>query len=118
MHSVIERALRLPLRSITLNHAQSRSITLCMHRPPSALCQRDDATIDQMQTATLDDMATLGLVYTPRDHSSVYYATPLAQHLLSGAAAGAVAAPSAPGTPTASAGFIVLETNYRLYACP
>ena len=97
----------------------------------------DDKSLDGGQRATLEDMARFGLAYRPVDDKNSYYATPLAQHLLSGAnAAGSFGA----GASTASAavaeadptavraasdiatqsaasggGFVVLETNYRLY---
>lgn len=119
----------------------------------------DDPSLDEMQRATLADMALLGLVHRPAAAPHVYYATHLSQHLLTGvsqsarpkadatggfSAAGgtkseAVAAATevakkmggAPaGAPVAgssvgaglsaasgsSTGFIVLETNFRLYA--
>ena len=73
----------------------------------------EDPSLDAAQRATLADMALLGLVYRPPDAPHLYYATHLSQHLLSGSAGATAAAAAAM---TAAAGFIVLETNFRLYA--
>ena len=82
----------------------------------------DDASLDEAQRATLSDMATLGLVYRPPENRKLYYATPLSQHLLSGGgggggtAASSSAEPSGDSSLAAGSGFLILETNFRLYA--
>ena len=97
----------------------------------------DDVSLDTAQRATLSDMALLGLIYRPTDNPNLYYPTHLAQHLLSGsvaeaasaaargsAAAASVAAAasgsggggSGSGGGSSGGGFLVLETNFRLYA--
>lgn len=59
------------------------------------------------QRDVLGDLVLLGLVYMRKLNSRRYYTTPLAVQLLSGAAHAA---------PSSSHGFLVLETNFRLYA--
>ncbi len=96
----------------------------------------DDAALDEAQRATLADMALLGLIYRPEEAPELYYATPLCQYLLSSSAGGgagvASAGPAEPheggGTALSGAlggagsfsevggGFLVLETNFRVYA--
>ena len=68
-------------------------------------------------------MALLGLVYRPPTEPHLYYSTPLSQHLLSGTNASRAAAIAPPGTmdsvtvhPSAETGFIIIETNFRVYA--
>ena len=98
----------------------------------------DAAGLDDAQRATLVDMALVGLVYRPPEAPELYYATPLCQALLStsagasasGAAAataggggdgglrGAIGSEAGSGADEAESGggFLVIETNFRLYA--
>jgi transcription initiation factor TFIIH subunit 4 len=98
----------------------------------------DDPSLDAVQRAALADMTLLGLVYRPPENPQVYYATHLSQYLLSGTASATVAAAAAPtgvvaaatthaptsagmgggsgGGGTSSSAFVVLETNFRIYA--
>ena len=84
----------------------------------------DDPSLGDEQRATLADMALLGLVHRPPSAPHMYYATHLSQHLLSGSAAGSAVSTSSPsasgklaaGGSAGGSGFIVLETNFRLYA--
>ena len=63
--------------------------------------------LSDAQKGVLKDLVLLGLVYMRKLNSRRYYTTPLAVQLLSGAAHAA---------PSAQHGFLVLETNFRLYA--
>ena len=112
----------------------TRDATLCFLMrlgllQPGKPYRMDDVSLDDGQRTTLADMALIGLVYRPPDDPLVYYATHFAQHLLSGssaatsgasaatAAGGAGATPAAaPASSSAAGGFLVLETNFRLYA--
>lgn len=77
----------------------------------------DDLTLDAGQRATLADMALLGLVIRPRSAPNTFYATHLSQHLLtSGGATAAGPSSGGGGIGVGGRGFIVLETNFRLYA--
>lgn len=79
----------------------------------------DDPTLDDEQRATLADMALLGLVLRPPNTPHLYYATSLCQHLLSTSATVGAAAPptgSSDGAYDGAGGFLILETNFRLYA--
>lgn len=97
----------------------------------------DDSSLGEGQRKTLEDMARFGLAYRPLDDKQRYYATPLAQHLLAGitaentrgAGASTASASVAEADPTSASlanatsgvsaasggGFIILETNFRLY---
>ena len=73
------------------------------------------------QLRMLEDLGDLGLVYQPSGpHATRFYPTRLATTLTSAEAGGALrsapAAVAVDGASTPDAGFIVIETNYRIYA--
>ncbi len=79
------------------------------------------ANLTPTQTQMLLDLGDFGIIYQPNPSSSFFYPTRLATTLTSDStnlhsslASSATTNPSA-NTPTPS-GFIVIETNYRLYA--
>jgi transcription initiation factor TFIIH subunit 4 len=77
------------------------------------------APLSPTQVQMLYDLKDLGLVYCPPDDTSRYYPTRLATTLTSDAGAiiePSVAATSIDGVETDSKGYIILETNHRLYA--
>ena len=121
-HAQVWRLVRAYMELAERGTPGTRHATLCFLMRLGLLelgraYRMDDASLDEAQRAALTDMALLGLVYRPSSQPSSYYATPLAQHLLSGAAAGAAAAAGSSATgPSASSGFMVVETNFRLYA--
>lgn len=82
------------------------------------------AVLTQTQLQMLDDLADLGIVYRHPDDSTRYYPTRLATTLTSDAGAlvespiatSAIADPSANLDEPTGKGYIILETNQRLYA--
>ena len=85
------------------------------------------ANLSPTQLRMLEDLSDFGLVYQPGPHASRFYPTRLATTLTSadaGALRGSTAASFAPGAAASAgidaagpdAGFVVIETNYRLYA--
>ncbi|KAK5672436.1 RNA polymerase II transcription factor B 52 kDa subunit [Batrachochytrium dendrobatidis] len=66
------------------------------------------------QKHMLDDLKHLGLIYQRKKKSTRFYPTHLATSLTSGASAGAVLSPRS--LEADSDGFIIIETNYRVYA--
>lgn len=86
-------------------------------------------SFDETQTQVIKDLSDFGIIYQPPSSSSRFYPTRLATTLTSDAGALAnsiTSSPSiigqaptqgiAPATSTAEKGFIIIETNYRLYA--
>ena len=143
-HAQVWRLVRAYMELAETGTKGTRHATLCFLMRLGQLelgigHRMDDPSLDEGQRAALADMALLGLAYIPPDDGKTYYATPLAQYLLSaasgGSSSGAAAStataavsgsnPSAPGDGGAGGvggsslqgdGFIVLETNFRLYA--
>ena len=143
-HAQVWRLVRAYMELAETGTKGTRHATLCFLMRLGQLelgigHRMDDPSLDEGQRAALADMALLGLAYIPPDDDKTYFATPLAQYLLSaasgGSSSGAAAStataavsgsnPSAPGDGGAGGvggsslqgdGFIVLETNFRLYA--
>ena len=143
-HAQVWRLVRAYMELAETGTKGTRHATLCFLMRLGQLelgigHRMDDPSLDEGQRAALADMALLGLAYIPPDDGKTYFATPLAQYLLSaasgGSSSGAAAStataavsgsnPSAPGDGGAGGvggsslqgdGFIVLETNFRLYA--
>lgn len=74
------------------------------------------------QLRTLTDLADFGIVYQDSPESNHFYPTRLATTLTSDSSAinnpisGALSGPSGTGPSKAGSGFIIVETNYRIYA--
>ncbi|KAJ9668106.1 RNA polymerase II transcription factor B 52 kDa subunit [Coniosporium apollinis] len=83
------------------------------------------ANLSSTQKQMLDDLADFGIIYRPSPSTPFFYPTRLATTLTSDASAlhSSAAAPTptfdtglAGGSGAASKGYIIVETNYRLYA--
>lgn len=75
------------------------------------------ATLTDTQKAMLPQLASFGLVYIPPSHPNSFYPTRLATTLTSEASAlRSISSGFESATASASKGFIIIETNYRLYA--
>ncbi|KAJ5895367.1 Transcription factor Tfb2 [Penicillium taxi] len=78
--------------------------------------------LNSIQLRTLTDLADFGIVYQESPEATRFYPTRLATTLtsdssaLSAPASGSLTGPVGPSGNSASSGFIVIETNYRLYA--
>lgn len=74
------------------------------------------------QLRTLTDLSDFGIVYQESPDASRFYPTRLATTLTSDSSAinnpiaGALSGPTGTGPSKAGSGFIIIETNYRLYA--
>ncbi|KAL6718433.1 RNA polymerase II transcription factor B 52 kDa subunit [Lecanora helva] len=71
------------------------------------------ANLTPTQTQMLQDLGDFGIVYTPSD-SGCFYPTRLATTLTSDA--GGLRSSTFASSSSANSGFIVIETNYRIYA--
>lgn len=80
----------------------------------------DKKGMTSVQLRTLTDLADFGIVYQESPDATRFYPTRLATTLtsdsnaLSTPASGSLSGPGQPGIP--GTGFIIIETNYRLYA--
>ena len=79
------------------------------------------ATLNQTAQVMLDDLAPFGIIYRHSKDSPTFYPTRLATTLISDARAlSKTAASSSSGTAgslsSSNQGFIIVETNYRIYA--
>lgn len=72
------------------------------------------AKLSQTQTNMLEDLGDFGIVYQPSPDSSYFYPTRLATTLTSDA--GGLRSSSFASSAEKNRGFIVIETNYRIYA--
>jgi transcription initiation factor TFIIH subunit 4 len=111
-HMQVWRIVRAYMELAERGTPGTRHATLCFLMRlgilrPGRAHRMDDSSLDDAQRAALADMALLGLLYRPPDEPNLYYATALSQHLLSGGARREA---------SASDGFVILETNFRLYA--
>ncbi|GMF79195.1 unnamed protein product [Aspergillus oryzae] len=82
----------------------------------------DKKHLTSNQLRTLTDLADFGIVYQDSPDASHFYPTRLATTLTSDSSAlsnpisGSLSGPSGTGSNKAGSGFIIVETNYRLYA--
>ncbi|KAK7191366.1 hypothetical protein DPSP01_003022 [Paraphaeosphaeria sporulosa] len=74
------------------------------------------ATLSATQLQMLEDLAEFGIIYRSHKAASTFYPTRLAVALTSDAGALSQGAGSATGGGSTQKGFIIIETNYRLYA--
>jgi transcription initiation factor TFIIH subunit 4 len=74
------------------------------------------ATLSATQLQMLEDLAEFGIIYRSHKSASTFYPTRLAVTLTSDAGALSQGAGSATGGGSTSKGFIIVETNYRIYA--
>ncbi|PVI06179.1 RNA polymerase II transcription factor-like protein B subunit 2 [Periconia macrospinosa] len=77
------------------------------------------ATLSPTQTIMLDDLTAFGIVYMSHKNAKTFYPTRLATTLTSDSGALSTTNSNdvaAPGTGATQKGFIIVETNYRLYA--
>ncbi|KAF1978319.1 RNA polymerase II transcription factor B subunit 2 [Bimuria novae-zelandiae CBS 107.79] len=76
------------------------------------------ATLSATQLQMLEDLAEFGIIYRPHKSASTFYPTRLAVTLTSdaGAFSQATTTASSLGGGATSKGFIIVETNYRIYA--
>lgn len=75
------------------------------------------STLSPTQLQMLDDLSAMGIVYRSSKSAQTFYPTRLATTLTSDAGALSNSATSTGrGTSAPSKGFIIIETNYRLYA--
>ncbi|PSN67335.1 transcription factor Tfb2 [Corynespora cassiicola Philippines] len=72
------------------------------------------STLSATQHQMLEDLADMGIVYRSSKNASTFYPTRLATTLTSDA--GALSTTNDPTPTAAQKGFIIVETNYRLYA--
>lgn len=80
------------------------------------------STLSPTQSSMLDDLTDMGLVYRTSKNSRTFYPTRLATTLTSeggvamSASANDIAQAGTSGSAASNRGFIIIETNYRLYA--
>ncbi|KAH7400698.1 transcription factor Tfb2-domain-containing protein [Phaeosphaeria sp. MPI-PUGE-AT-0046c] len=77
------------------------------------------STLSDTQLSMLDDLSAMGIVYRASKESRTFYPTRLATTLTSesGALPGSdIASSQKPESKAQNKGFIIIETNYRLYA--
>ncbi|KAF2444832.1 RNA polymerase II transcription factor B subunit 2 [Karstenula rhodostoma CBS 690.94] len=74
------------------------------------------ATLSATQLQMLEDLAEFGIIYRSHKSASTFYPTRLAVTLTSDAGALSQGAGSATGGGSTAKGFIIVETNYRIYA--
>lgn len=74
------------------------------------------ATLSATQLQMLEDLAEFGIIYRSHKAASTFYPTRLAVTLTSDAGALSQSASSATGGSPTAKGFIIVETNYRIYA--
>ena len=75
------------------------------------------STLSPTQLQMLDDLSAMGIVYRSSKDAKVFYPTRLATTLTSESGGlNNTGSTSSSSTTTANKGFIIIETNYRLYA--
>ncbi|KAJ4354930.1 RNA polymerase II transcription factor B 52 kDa subunit [Ascochyta clinopodiicola] len=73
------------------------------------------STLSPTQLHMLDDLSAMGIVYRSSKNATVFYPTRLATTLTSDSG-GLSTSGDSTGSSSANQGFIIIETNYRLYA--
>jgi transcription initiation factor TFIIH subunit 4 len=73
------------------------------------------STLSPTQLQMLDDLSAMGIVYRSSKNATVFYPTRLATTLTSDSG-GLSTSGDSTGSSSANQGFIIIETNYRLYA--
>ncbi|KAF1365242.1 RNA polymerase II transcription factor B subunit 2 [Lizonia empirigonia] len=74
------------------------------------------STLSPTQLQMLDDLSAMGIVYRSSKNAKVFYPTRLATTLTSDSGGLSTSGDAGASSSTASQGFIIIETNYRLYA--
>lgn len=74
------------------------------------------STLSETQLQMLDDLSAMGIVYRSSKNAKVFYPTRLATTLTSDSGGLSTSGDAGASNSSANQGFIIIETNYRLYA--